>query len=80
MLGELYSSGPRAMAAVKRMIPASAHALIGEDIVRLTADGIAEIRATAEAQEGLGAFLEKRKPAWTQPRKARPATSKRRKR
>lgn len=85
MLGQLYSSGPKAMQAVKRMIPASAHALIGDDIVKRTADGIAEIRATPEAQEGLTAFLEKRKPAWTEPPKtkrsaARPAAKKRGKR
>lgn len=73
MLGQLYSSGPKAMAAVKRMIPASAHALIGDDIVKRTADGIAEIRATPEALEGLGAFLEKRRPAWTEPPKAKGA-------
>jgi methylglutaconyl-CoA hydratase len=48
------------------MIPLSAHSLIGPDIVRKTAEGIAEIRATPEAQEGLGAFLEKRKPKWTE--------------
>ena len=28
---------------------------------------IADIRATAEAQEGLSAFLEKRKAAWIEP-------------
>lgn len=66
MLGQLYSSGPKAMQAVKQMIPLSAHSLIGPDIVRKTAEGIAEIRATPEAQEGLTAFLEKRKPKWTE--------------
>jgi methylglutaconyl-CoA hydratase len=71
MLGQLYSSGPRAMHAVKQMIPRSAHSLIGPDIVRQTAEGIAEIRATPEAQEGLTAFLEKRKPSWTEPPKAK---------
>jgi methylglutaconyl-CoA hydratase len=76
MLGQIYSSGPKAMAAVKRMIPTSAHAPIGADIVKLTAEGIAEIRATPEAQEGLTAFLEKRKPAWTEPPK-KSAASKR---
>lgn len=66
MLGQLYSSGPKAMHAVKQMIPTSAHSLIGPDIVSKTAAGIAEIRATPEAQEGLSAFLEKRKPSWTE--------------
>lgn len=69
MLGQLYTSGPKAMHAVKQMIPASAHSLIGPDIVKKTAAGIAEIRATPEAQEGLSAFLEKRKPSWTEPPK-----------
>jgi methylglutaconyl-CoA hydratase len=54
------------MHAVKQMIPTSAHSLIGPDIVSKTAAGIAEIRATPEAQEGLSAFLEKRRPSWTE--------------
>jgi len=79
MLGQLYSSGPKAMQAVKQMIALSAHSLIGPDIVRKTAEGIAEIRATPEAQEGLSAFLEKRKPSWTEPPKAKRAAPAKRK-
>ena len=67
MLAQIYTSGPRAVLAVKELIPVSAHAAIGEDIVGETARRIAEIRATPEAQEGLSAFLEKRKPSWTEP-------------
>jgi hypothetical protein len=33
----------------------------------MTAQRIAEIRATPEAQEGLSAFLEKRKASWVTP-------------
>jgi methylglutaconyl-CoA hydratase len=33
----------------------------------LTAQRIAEIRTSAEAQEGLSAFLEKRKASWVTP-------------
>lgn len=82
MLGQLYTSGPKAMHAVKQMIPASAHSLIGPDIVARTAAGIAEIRATPEAQEGLSAFLEKRKPSWTEAPKPgkKPGAGKSRKR
>ena len=36
-------------------------------IVEATAFTIAELRATPEAQEGLGAFLEKRRAAWVTP-------------
>jgi methylglutaconyl-CoA hydratase len=45
----------------------SAHAPIGVDIIDETARRIAAVRATPEAQEGLSAFLEKRKPSWLEP-------------
>lgn len=67
MLAHLYSSGPKAVLAVKELIPVSAHAPIGSDIVEETSRLIAELRATPEAQEGLSAFLEKRKPSWVEP-------------
>ncbi len=77
MLGQLYSSGPKAVQAIKQLIPKSAHSLIGPGIVNATAKRIAEIRATPEAQEGLSAFLEKRKPSWTQLPKTKIAAPKR---
>lgn len=64
VLAHLNTSGPNAMSAIKKLIPISAHAPIGRDIVEETARRIAAIRATPEAQEGLSAFLEKRKPEW----------------
>ena len=36
-----------------------------EDVQRYTVERIADIRTTAEGQEGLRAFLEKRRPSWT---------------
>jgi hypothetical protein len=50
---------------VKALIPVSAHATIDRRLVAETARRIAAVRATPEGQEGLSAFLEKRKPAWT---------------
>ena len=35
-----------------------------EDVQRYTVERIADIRVTEEAQEGMRAFLEKRKPDW----------------
>lgn len=67
MLGHIATSGPGAIAAIKQLIPLSAHAPIGPDIIEETARRIATVRATPEAQEGLAAFLEKRKPAWIAP-------------
>jgi len=74
MLRQLYTSGPNAVQAIKQLIPRSAHSLIGPGIVNATARRIAEIRATPEAQEGLSAFLEKRKPSWTEPGRNSSAT------
>ena len=64
LLVQLHSSGPNAVNAIKELIPVSAHAPIGAEIVEETARRIAAVRATPEAQEGLSAFLEKRKPSW----------------
>lgn len=69
MLAQLYTSGPHAVASTKKLIPLSAHANIDQKIMDETARRIADIRATPEGQEGLSAFLEKRKPAWVEPRK-----------
>jgi len=60
---ELVSSGPEAMAAAKRMIAAVAGHPPAE-VARLTAETIARHRASAEGQEGMLAFLEKRKAGW----------------
>ncbi|HSQ05729.1 MAG TPA: enoyl-CoA hydratase-related protein [Burkholderiales bacterium] len=64
LLFHLYSSGPAAIAAIKALIPMSAHSIVGPRIINETARRIAAIRATPEAQEGMAAFLEKRKPNW----------------
>ena len=76
MLGQLYTSGPQAVHAIKQLIPKSAHSPIGPGIINETARRIAAIRATPEAQEGLSAFLEKRKPSWTEPPRAKRAATK----
>jgi methylglutaconyl-CoA hydratase len=35
-----------------------------EDVQRYTVERIADVRVSAEGQEGMRAFLEKRKPGW----------------
>jgi methylglutaconyl-CoA hydratase len=80
MLAQVYTSGPNAIVAVKELIPFIAHVPVVEDIVEETAQRLAELRTTPEAQEGLSAFLEKRATTWSSPsRKAakRPARKKR---
>jgi methylglutaconyl-CoA hydratase len=67
MLANLYSSGPKAIVAIKKLIPEVAVARIDEALMDRVSERIADIRTTPEAQEGLSAFLEKRKTAWSTP-------------
>lgn len=75
LLGHLYTGGPAAIAAIKALIPTVARATIDDSLIDATSGRLAEIRVTPEAQEGLSAFLEKRKPAWfdVKPRQAKPS-------
>lgn len=61
---ELLLSGPRAVAAAKSLIRGVSPRADG--VREFTIEAIAERRASAEGQEGLAAFLEKRKPSWSQ--------------
>ena len=67
MLGSLHSSGPQAIAAIKKLIPEVAGERIDDKLMEEVSQRIAAVRVTAEAQEGLSAFLEKRKTAWSTP-------------
>jgi len=58
ILGELRTSGPRAARHAKRLV-------LDRPDGPETARRIAERRASDEGQEGLKAFLERRKPNWT---------------
>jgi methylglutaconyl-CoA hydratase len=60
---ELLTSGPRAMGIAKALIAQIACEL-PEDVIGLTSDAIARQRVSREGQEGMKAFLEKRKPKW----------------
>lgn len=63
MCKTLRANGPLALAAAKRIL--SAVAGVPWDAVQAeTTRTIAELRASPEGQEGLRAFLEKRKPSW----------------
>ena len=60
---ELLKAGPRAVAEAKALIREVAWQRV-EDVQRYTVERIAEIRTSPEGQEGLRAFLDKRKPDW----------------
>jgi methylglutaconyl-CoA hydratase len=63
--GQILSCGPQALKMAKELLdrvpgmPASQH-------MEYTARMIANLRSSEEGQEGLSAFLEKRKPKWAQ--------------
>jgi len=53
LLAHLQSSGPKAVSAIKQLIPKSAHSPIGPGIVTATAKVIAALRATPEKEKTL---------------------------
>lgn len=64
MAQQLLNNGPQALSIVKRFLTQINHQSIDDTLIKFSAETIANIRATPEAQEGLSAFLEKRKPSW----------------
>jgi methylglutaconyl-CoA hydratase len=63
ILGEIVTAGPSAVAAAKALIPRVREASYAESR-KITAEAIARQRTSEEGQEGLRAFLERRKAAW----------------
>jgi len=61
---QLSSSGPQAISEVKSLI-AIMQCMDPEKYREYTVEKIASLRTSPEGQEGMSAFLEKRKPAWS---------------
>ena len=61
----LRTSGPKAMSQCKNLIYNICNLETLEQAMESTARMIAQMRASDEGQEGMAAFLEKRKPNWT---------------
>ena len=61
---EVMACAPGAVAASKRLV-ADVAWRAPEDVLEDTARRIAAARVSEEGQEGVRAFLEKRKPSWT---------------
>ena len=66
VIGLLKTSGPKAMTHCKNLLYDISNKLSLQDAIEYTAKMIAEIRASQEGQEGMAAFLEKRKPNWVE--------------
>jgi methylglutaconyl-CoA hydratase len=64
LLSLYLSSGPSAMVQTKRLLQKFNHMNISSSVIADTAELIARTRASEEANEGINAFFEKRKPFW----------------
>jgi methylglutaconyl-CoA hydratase len=60
----LLQNGPVAVRESKRLVVDVAGREISAELIEDTCERIAHIRVSQEGQEGLGAFLNKRKPGW----------------
>jgi methylglutaconyl-CoA hydratase len=64
LVSTLLNNGPLAVRASKQLVVDFAGREITPDIIEDSCGRIAHIRVSEEGQEGLGAFLNKRKPEW----------------
>jgi len=62
----LLRNGPQALAECKALIRSVSNRPLEPSVVDYTVERIAHVRVSPEGQEGLGAFLQKRKPDWIQ--------------
>lgn len=61
----LLSSGPKSIIEIKNLVDKYQKMHI-DDYKKFTVEKIAELRVSKEGQEGISAFLEKRKPDWSE--------------
>jgi methylglutaconyl-CoA hydratase len=62
--GEVLTASPSGVAATKALLAEVSQTRF-DDTLEMTARAIARQRVSEEGQEGLRAFLERRKPTWT---------------
>lgn len=65
LIEQLLSSGPNALAICKDLLEKVPQMTL-EEAKKYTAEAIASLRVSAEGQEGMQAFFEKRKPKWSE--------------
>ena len=70
LINAIIANSPQAVVAAKALVAYVADAPLAPDTIAETSRRIAAIRVSSEGQEGLTAFLDKRTPAWQQPRSA----------
>jgi len=66
LINTLLENSPSAMHSAKQLVQDIGNRSINDELIKETCERIADIRRSNEGQEGLSAFLEKRKPHWRQ--------------
>jgi methylglutaconyl-CoA hydratase len=64
VIDQLLTNGPSAMRRAKLLVRHLSYREVGAETIDYTSQQIADVRVSAEGQEGLQAFLAKRKPDW----------------
>ena len=64
LITAILSNGPEAVVAAKQLVFAVSGKAIDSSLIEHTCEVIAGIRVSPQGQEGLSAFLDKRKPNW----------------
>ena len=64
IIASILKNGPQAVSQSKALVQWVSHKPIDSDMLNDTSKLIAKVRTSEEGQEGLSAFLEKRKAAW----------------
>ncbi|GGB53975.1 gamma-carboxygeranoyl-CoA hydratase [Oceanisphaera marina] len=64
LIGSLLRNGPAAMSAAKHWLQQLAEQPITAELIERSAQRLAEVRVSDEAQQGLSAFLQQRPAAW----------------
>lgn len=64
LVDRLISSGPKAIGICKELLR-TVPGMGFDDVKKMTAEAIAHLRVSEEGQEGMKAFLEKRRPRWS---------------
>ena len=64
LINSILANGPEAIRAAKALVNNVASRALDQELIDDTCKLIANIRVSEQGQEGLSAFLEKRKPNW----------------
>ncbi|GMG85805.1 enoyl-CoA hydratase/isomerase family protein [Biformimicrobium ophioploci] len=66
LVNAICNNGPQAVRTSKQLAMSMSNRVVSDELQAQTSALIAAIRTSPEGQEGLGAFLSKRAPAWLQ--------------